>query len=333
MKATTFCLLMLLLARLSFAQTTNLENKKVLDSVKHLYMVEAALTNPLLRQGIISTDIIAPGNMQSYLHGNKLFDAKIKEVRTNAIFNVPVKSWGKNSITATGSFFQQHFDLDDIKPYQPGLDLGNQKIIDKVTVGLSVSYLRVDSLFGHQVVYTASITGVTGSASSVQKVNYLGGIIFTMKQTPVTRMGLGLLLNIDPSITFPFVPVFTYWHKFGNGLELNVTLPQQAMLRKKLSRKFWINFGSTLGGSIAFFKNNTPGIPENGNYSTIDIKTGAGFEYRFTRRFMFGMNGGILSPIQAREFEQGDRSSNYFIKNKINTAPYINFSLSVLPFL
>jgi len=328
-----FCLLMVLLAGVSFAQTTKPINKKLLDSVKHLYMVEAALTNPLLRQGIISTDVVAPGNMQSYLHGNKLFDAKIKEVNTNAIFNIPVKSWGKNSITATASGFQQHYDLTDIKPYQPGLGLGDQKIIDKFTVGLSVSFLRVDSLFGHQVIYTGSVTGLTSSSSSIQKVNYLGGIIFTLKQTPVTHMGLGVLVNIDPSIIFPFVPVFTYWHKFDDGLTLNVTLPQQAMLRKTISRRFWINVGSSLNASVAFFKNNTPGIPENGNYSTIAIKTGAGFEYRFTKRFIFGMNGGIYSPVQAREFEQGDRSSNYFIRNKINSAPYLNFNISVLPFL
>ena len=53
----------------------------------------------------------------------------------------------------------------------------------------------------------------------------------------------------------------------------------------------------------------------------------------YSVRFGFLMNGGILNPLQAREFEQGAKSSGYFIRNKISPAPFINFSISFLPFL
>ena len=99
-------------------------------------MVEASLKNPILRQGSISTDIIAPVNIQSYLNGNKQFDARIKLVRTNAIFNVPVKSWGKNTITATGSVFQQHINLSAITPIASGFNLGDHQTVNKLTVDL-----------------------------------------------------------------------------------------------------------------------------------------------------------------------------------------------------
>jgi len=96
---------MLFTAKLSIAQTADQSKKKMIDSIKHMYIVEASLRNPLLRQATISTDIIAPADMQSFLHGKRLFDAKIKNIRTNAIFNVPIKSWGEKLRDSDRQYF------------------------------------------------------------------------------------------------------------------------------------------------------------------------------------------------------------------------------------
>lgn len=142
-----------------------------------------------------------------------------------------------------------------------------------------------------------------------------------------------MLINIDPSINVPVIPVITYWRKFENDLELNINLPRELALRKTISPNLWLSFGTSLAGSIAFFKHNRPGFPEDGNYSTLELKTSPGMEYRFAKKFIFGVNAGAITPLQAREFKVGDRANNYFLNNKIMTAPFVNFTLSVLPLL
>lgn len=322
-------------ATISLAQTNaDAYRKHMMDSIKKVYMTEAAVRNPTLRQIVVSTDVIAPTNIKSELYGNKLFDAKkLSQVRTTAIFTIPVTSWGKNSISTTFSAFQQRFHLSEVTPYQADMAGLEGKTVNKLTVGFTGNFVRVDSLFGHQVIYTGSVSGLTGEASSVQKLSFLGGMIFALKQTPNVRLNLGLLVNIDPSITVPVIPFITYWRKLENNFELNVSLPRELSLRKTISPKLWLSFGTSLAGSIAFFKHNRPDFPQDGNYSTLELKTGPGMEYRFAKKFILGVNAGALTPFQAREFKVGDKANNYFLRNSITTAPYVNFTLSVLPFL
>ena len=335
MKIINLCTVLLATtAGVSHAQTNaDAYRKHMADSIKRVSMTEAAIRNPTLRQVVVSTDVIAPTNIKSELHGNKLFDAKLSQVRTTAIFTVPITSWGKNSISTTLSAFQQRFHLSEVTPHQTGLGDLEGRTINKLTVGFSGSFTRIDSLFGRQIVYLASVSGLTGESSSVQKMSYLGALIFTFKQTPKTRLNLGLLINIDPSVNVPVIPIITYWHKFENDLELNVNLPREIALRKTISPKLWVNFGTSLAGSIAFFKHNRPDFPEDGNYSTLELKTGPGMEYRFERKFIFGVNAGAITAVQAREFKVGDNANNHFLNNRITTAPYVNFTFSVLPFL
>ncbi|MBE9586850.1 hypothetical protein IM792_20545 [Mucilaginibacter sp. JRF] len=317
-----------------YAQTSaDAYRKRMVDSIKNVYLTEAAIRNPALRQITVTTDFIGSSNIDTYLHGNKILDGNINQRRTTALFNVPVKTWGKNTVTASFSMFHQQFQLNNVTAYQDGLPDLEGKVINKFTVGFTGSFLRVDSLFGHPVIYTASVSGLTSRASSVQKMSYLGGMIFTLKQTRNMRSSVGLLINIDPSINVPVVPLFTYWRKFENDMELNINLPQQAMVRKTLSPNLWASFGTTLSGSIAFFRHTNPDLPRDGNYSTIDLKTGPGIEYRVAKKIMLGFSGGLWTNLQAREFELNQNAGDYFLRNKINPSMYFNFTVSVLPFL
>ncbi|MVN91773.1 DUF6268 family outer membrane beta-barrel protein [Mucilaginibacter aquatilis] len=329
-----YILLFFILTNSAFAQSqADAYRKRMMDSIKNVYLIEAAIRNPALRQASITTDVTSGSNIENFVHGNKIFDGTMQVLRTSALFNVPVHQWGKNSISATFSAFQQRFHLSNITPYQPNLPDLEGKVFNKFTVGFTGTFLRVDSLFGHQVVYSASISGVTSRASSIQKLSYLGAVIFSLKQTPKVRTSVGLFINIDPSINVPVVPFFTYWRKLNNDLELNVNLPQQLTLRKGISPKLWATLGTSLSGSIAFFRHNQPGIPQDGNFSTIDLKTGPGIEYRFAKKFIFGLNAGFLTNLQSREFEVNSKANDYFLRNKVNPSFFGSFSVSVLPFL
>ena len=324
--------LMLAVTVVSAQTIPGVKKVQTADSVRRIMFEQAALRNPILRQINISTDVISGGDINSKLYDDPLFKGKTSTVRTTAIFNVPVKSWGKNSVSASLSYFQQRLQVTDVESYNSRL--GNEDIIfNKSTVGLTASFQRVDSLFGRPVFYMASVSGVSNDVSSIKKLSYLGTILFPLKQTATTRYSLGAVINIDPSLKVPAFLLFTYWHKFKNELELNFNLPSQVGLRKGISDKLWATLGTSLSGSLAFFNLDQPNLPHDVNYTTIDLKSGLGAEYRLGKKIIIGVNGGILTPISSRAFDRTETSSEYFLSNKMQSVPYVNFSLSILPFL
>ena len=306
--------------------------KRMIDSIRKVYIREAAIRSVALRQVMVSTDFIANGDIRGKLYGNSLFDGQISQIRTSALVNVPVVAWGKNKITTSFSFFHQYLNFVSEKAYMPGDLKVHDTAMNKLTVGVSTSFQRVDSLFGRRVIYTGSISVLSDDYRIAQKISFVGGMIFQLKQTRKTNLSLGLLLNIDPNVNIPVLPLFIYWHMFDNKLELDVSLPQRIGVRTALSKNSWLTFGTTLAGSISFFRLSHAVLPADASFSSVDLKTGPGLEFRIGKLLVIGANGGILTPITSRQFERNEKSDKYFLSNKISTIPYANVTVSLLPF-
>jgi hypothetical protein len=304
----------------------------MMDSIKRIYMQEAAIRNPLLRRAMVTTEVISRTRVHSDLYGAPYFKAKLAQVRTFAFFNCKLTSWNKNMLTASVSFFNQHLDVNQIHAYQFDPGLTAESSISKTTVGLTLSFNRIDSLFGRMVMYAGSVSGLTNDINSIKKLSFLGGMMLSLKQTPATSLMAGLLLNLDPSNNVPIIPAIIYHHHFPNKWELSIDLPQRINMRRQLLTNAWFSFGSSLFGSVAFLKYNKPRFPDNVNYSSFDLKTGPGVEFRFAQIMMLGINAGFITPIMSRQFEQDGKANDYFINNRINSTPYMGFNLSVLPF-
>lgn len=295
-------------------------------------MSEAALRDPFLRQGAVSVDFMPSSTINSYLNGKKIFTGKIRQQRTNVLFNTPISTWGKNSLRASVSYSLSQMSLKDVQLLDPNLQGIDDKNYHYSTVGLGLGYVHVDSLFGHPIILMTNIFGMTNKASSMQKISYLGGFVFTLKQTADMRSSIGLMVNIDPSIKVPILPAYTYWRRYKSGWELNINLPQRASVFKKLSKNLYFNAYEALTGSVSFLESKQPNIPQDINYSTIDLKSGIGFDYRIGKYFLLGANTGLFTPIQNRAFDKNKSASDYFLRNKIKTTPFVNLTLSVLPF-
>jgi hypothetical protein len=324
--------ILMLTTCLCSAQENDLANKAIRDSIGKLRLEQAAINNPILRQVHISTDLISSGNLESKLLGEEFLKGKASTIRTTVVVNIPVLSWGKNKIIASGTFFQQELSAREVKSKFAEVD-GQDFDFNKGTVGLTASFQRRDSLFGRPVFYMASISGVTNEPDAIKKVSFLGTAVFPMKQTAKTRTSLGLVVNIDPGLKIPAFVIFSYWHQFDNEIELNFNVPSSVGLRRAFSDRLWATFGTTLGGSLAFFDLNSPNLPRDVNYTTMDLRTGLGAEYRLGKKVIVGVNGGMLTPLSARAFDRNKSASDHFLSNKISNAPYVNFSLSLLPFL
>jgi hypothetical protein len=323
---------MMLLALSSFAQTSKEKISTAhIDSLKEAYWDDVALKYPIFRQGFLSTDIIGSGNTEAYLHGNPLFKGKINIVREQGNFNIPLTYWGKNSLVASVNFQNQHFDVNPTQVYNPQFPFKDMSI-DKGIVGFALTYTRRDSLFNLPVVYNGTVAGFTDDYSSVKKINYQGTITFPFRHTANSSMSLGLAVIIDPSTPSPVLPVFYYWHKYDNNLELFIDIPTRISLRKQLSSNTWASFGTQMSGSFVFFNIDEPALPQNDTYSTFELKTGPTFEYLVSKKIVLGVSGGLFSTLTSKEFKQNTNPNDYFGKNNNSSVPYVNFTVSFLPF-
>lgn len=332
-KKILFTIALSILVTAAFSQTAKeIAIKKATDSIQAFYINEAAMRYPLLRQAAVSTEFTGNANVKSELNGNNFYEGKVKITKVRSHFNLPIAQIGKNTFNGSVSILQQHFDMSGGTSTNPALPALNNSF-NKSSVGLSASFFRADSLFNRPVYYSASISGFTDEASSIKRVTYTGAVIFPLKRTPNTTLSLGLIALIDPSSPIPASIYISYWHKFAESkLELIADLPTRLALRKQLSARSWITLGSELGGSSLFFDFKNTILPADAMYTTLEIKSGSTFEYRVTKKLILGLSGGILSTATSRFFERNEKPNDYFIKNKIGSVPYMNFSVSFLPF-
>lgn len=316
------------------AQTgTVLDQTAIADSIKSERMTKAAIMNPILRQVTMSGDVMGESKFHTDMNGKRILDGKMLQYRTASLFNIPVLRWNKNTFNVSVLTLQQIAHFSDVTS---GTSPVSKELLNynKLTVGVSASYSRVDSLFGLPVYYTAAVSGTSNDVKSVKKMSYLAGAVFTVKQTRSTRISLGGMVNIDPSLSIPFLPVIGYWHQFNNGLELDINLPSRFALKKQYGQRFWVSAGTSITGNISFFNNQTySGIPADVNYTSMELKTGLGMEYLIGKKIMVGVNGGLFSNIKSKAFDKDKTVKDYFIQSSFSAVPYVSFSVSVLPFL
>ncbi|WP_144264057.1 DUF6268 family outer membrane beta-barrel protein [Filimonas lacunae] len=316
------------------AQTgTTIDQTSVADSLRNEGMTKAAIMNPLLRQITMSGDYISKSKFHTDVNGKQVLEGKMEQYRTASLFNIPVVRWNKNTVGLSVLTLQQIAHFSEVNNATTSLNK-EQLNYNKLTVGVTASFSRIDSLFGVPVYYTAAVTGTSSDVQSVKKMSYLAGAVFTLKQTRNTRVSLGGMLNIDPSLNIPFLPVIGYWHQFNNGLEIDINLPSRLALKQPLARRLWLSAGTNITGNISFFNDQTyVGIPNNVNYSSMELKTGLGLEYLISKKIMIGINGGIFSNLKSRAFDKDKKATDYFMESRFGAVPYANLTVSVLPFL
>jgi len=317
----------------SYSQSTvqSIKQKKI-DSIKAVYLDNAAISYPLFRQAAISTEVIGNANTTGDLFGNPLFKGKVNMTREKADFNLPFATWGKNSLVGSFSYINQNYNITQVRDYNTQVPIKDMNF-NTQTIGFSLSYSRHDSLFNQPVIYSGTLASYTNQLSSIQKVGYLGTVVFPLKRTATNSFNIGLAVIVDPSSFFPVLPVFSYWHKYDNGNELFLDLPSRIALRRQLSPDSWVEVSTELASTFSFFSINEPPLPQDAQYTLIELKTGPSYEYRVAKKVILGVYGGFFSTVDSRFSKRNADWRNYYIRNHTGAAPYLNFTVSFLPFV
>jgi hypothetical protein len=329
-KTTVATLSILTFAVNSFSQTTGSTTKAKRDSLNFPKRVATfaadkfALTRPLN----IEFTQTASFNFKSEKNGNPLPESRInrfQQVKVSANINlIQRKTW----ILGTTLGYRLTSAAGDMgKAGASEISFSND--YHYLFSALNLTYFS--SLFGKRLVYSSSLL-VDGSEKHLERVKGIFTGTMVLKANQSTKMTVGLLVSIDPSAPTPFVPTFSYEHKFNNGLIADLVLPRSVYLRKFVfNRNGRISLGSELDRT-AFYLYNLDGTNQKYEYGQLDINSGLTYEHAIGRHFMLTAKSGMKYTPSGRIFKKEDSFADPVYKITPDPSFYFNIGISFNPF-
>ena len=263
---------------------------------------------------------------------NNFARGKIKIERISTFFNSPAVKWKGNSLSASIYYTYTSIELKDVINQLPNTQL-EALTTNQSTFDLALNYSRSDKVFNHPIIYSLVARGISDGFNSFRRFNLNGSFTLPIKKTENTSFSVGLLVLIDPSSAIPVEPIVSYYHKFNSSrIELIVDLPNGVNLKKQLGEKAWVTIGSNQHSYTTFYDHRNDFLDGKVSYNTIELKSGAAFEYLFAKNIMLRVGGGLNSYLASRVFKDGENYSSAFLRSKNKSAPYVNIGLSLLTF-
>ncbi len=71
----------------------------------------------------------------------------------------------------------------------------------------------------------------------------------------------------------------------------------------------------------------------NLTHNMLDLRTSASVEHMLGKKLVVGVRGGLVSNLSSRIQRDNADMNDYLVKMKSGTVPFVNLSLSFLPFL
>lgn len=120
------------------------------------------------------------------------------------------------SIIVGGTYTREQLSYyRNTSPASPNYEKGKINK-DDFDVVFSLGYNH--TLFGKMVISRASVTMGSSNFFNVKKLAGTLSSSLILKRSANTISVLGLMGNLDQSTILPVFPVYSYWHKFDNGL-------------------------------------------------------------------------------------------------------------------
>jgi hypothetical protein len=193
---------------------------------------------------------------------------------------------------------------------------------------LNLAY--VSKLFDKTTIYSSSVS-IDGSEKQFERVRGQFAATMLLKADARTKMGIGFVVNIDPSAQLPVLPVFTYEHRFDNGLVADITLPRNIFIRKRVFQNGRITLGTELDRT-SFYLYNRDNSGRTFEFNQVDLNNGLIYEYRLWDYFILTMKGGLKTSLSPRIFDRNQSYNDPIFQAKADPSLYFNVGLSFNPF-
>lgn len=196
----------------------------------------------------------------------------------------------------------------------------------------ALNFTYISKLFDKPAFFTASVI-VDGSEKHFERVKGIATGTIILKANAKTKMGIGLIGVIDPTAQIPVIPMFTYEHKFNNGVMLDASLPRHFYIRKNLFTNGRISLGTELDGT-SFYLYDQFGTKDKYEFRQLEINSGFMYEHHLGGSFIATFKTGMRNTPSgsSRVFRKNESFDSYLLETSPKPAFYINAGLSFNPF-
>lgn len=194
----------------------------------------------------------------------------------------------------------------------------------------SVNFSFFNTLFRKRTIYTSSFM-IDGSGQHIERIRGIVSGVIVLIANQRTKLIVGALINIDPSVQIPIIPIFTYEHKFNNGLIADITLPKGMYLKKYIHTNGRLSFGAEMD-RISFYLYNIDGTPQKYEYRQLDVNSGLIYEHA-VGNFLITTKTGVKLTPSGRLFRKEDSFAEPVYQTKPDPTFYFNLGISLNPFV
>lgn len=284
---------------------------------------------PITRVLNIEYNQITPYNFSSQLRGQELPESKVKNsYRAKISANINLVT-AQKFVLSTNLNYRYISAITEINDPAGSPYFGNKEDYHYHSESLSLTYFS--KLFNKMMIYSASVS-VDGSEQHFERLRGIATATIVLKANAKTKMTVGLLVAIDPSVQSPVIPTFTYEHKFNHGLIADVILPKSIYLRKRMGENGRLSVGSELDGASVYLYN-IDHTDKKYEFRQVEINTGLMYEHYLGNSFVATVKGGAKSMVVSRAFEKSESFGSYIFKAQPQTTFYVSAGLSFDPFI
>jgi hypothetical protein len=194
----------------------------------------------------------------------------------------------------------------------------------------SINALYFSKLFGKMTIYSSSLI-VDGSEQHFERLKGRLSATMLLKANAQTKIMAGFTVNIDPSSQVPALPIFSYEHRFANGLIADVLLPQRIMIKKDVFRNGRVSLGTELGQN-SFYLYNTDSSNQKYEFRQTELNSGFTYEQLIGKSMSTFIKTGLKSSLNARKFRKSESVNDYVFEASPNAAFYVSIGFSINPF-
>ncbi|MCR8558856.1 hypothetical protein KXD93_14455 [Mucilaginibacter sp. BJC16-A38] len=298
------------------------------DSIARKVVAYAADKFPETRTFNFEFSSSGPYNFTSTLRGQALPAGRVTnwtQARASANINF-IKS--KNWILGTTFTYRLTSLTAALNEPVSGLTSSVKEDFQYHSSSLNLAY--ISKLFNKTTIYSSSVS-IDGSEKKFERVRGLFAATMLLKADAQTKIGIGVVVNIDPSAQLPVLPVFTYEHHFDDGLVADIALPRNIFLRKRVFQNGRITVGTELDRT-SFYLYNQDNTGRTFEFNQVDLNNGLIYEYRLWDYFILTMKGGLKTSLSPRIFDRNKSYNDPIFQAKTDPSAYFNVGLSFNPF-
>lgn len=194
----------------------------------------------------------------------------------------------------------------------------------------AINATYISTLFHKMMIYSGSVA-LDGSEQHFERFKgRLSGTLL-LKANAQTKIMVGVSVILDPSSQIPALPIFSYEHRFTNGLMVDVLLPQRILLKKDVFTNGRLSLGAEMNQNN-FYLYRIDSTNRRYEFRQTELNSGFTYEQLIGKSMSAFIKTGIKTSLNANIFKKSESANDYVFEAKPNAAFYVNVGFSINPF-